>query len=72
MKDTPYQRKRREILFSVFDKYPDLSNRATAMLLSRNYPAFFLNDETARDLVRLYRGAKGAAKKQYINKKYYR
>lgn len=73
MKETPYHLKRREILFSVFDKFPDLSVRGTALILFTRYPEYFKDLEDARGLVRAYRGVRGEKNRQmYKIKKYYR
>lgn len=73
MKFTPFQSMRRKLLFEMFDKFPELSNRGIAMILSRDYPEYFTNIENARDIVRLYRGKVGVRNRGYITiKKYYR
>lgn len=70
---TPFQTKRRDVLFELFDKFPDLSNRGTAVILYRDNPEFFKSIEDARHLVRLYRGKVGSdARVRILIKKYYR
>ena len=73
MRFTPYQAIRRKLLFEIFDKFPELSSRGTAMILSRDYPEYFTSIENARDIVRLYRGKVGVRNRFYVTiKKYYR
>lgn len=68
-----YNQKRLEKLIDIFEKFPNISNRMTAKILFRDYPEFFKNEEMARDLVRLYRGAKGEQNKGSVKlKKYFR
>lgn len=68
-----FKAKRREILFQIFDKYPNLSNRGTAILLCRDYPEYFSDVESARLYVRIYRGANGEkSRSEIINKQYFR
>jgi hypothetical protein len=68
-----YTENRRKLLFVIFDKFPDLSNRGTAAILVRDYPEYFKDFEDARHLVRLYRGKGGKWDREHIAiKKYYR
>jgi hypothetical protein len=73
MKFTPYQAIRRKLLFEIFDKFPDLSSRGTAMMLARDYPEYFGNIEIARSIIRLYRGKNGDRNRNETTiKKYYK
>lgn len=68
-----YREKKREKIFEVFEKFPDISNRMTAKILFRDYPEYFKSVEEARGLVRAYRGSNGKGNREKVKfRKYYR
>ena len=69
----PYEQLRQKVLFEHLEKYPSISSRSMARILIRDYPQFFENLDHARDVVRIYRGSRGAASRKTTSiKKYFK
>lgn len=58
-----------EIARSFVERFPDMENRTLAKLMHKESPKVFLSLESARDLVRRLRGAKGAQVNKYTTDK---
>jgi hypothetical protein len=59
MNKTPHHELKRKLLFTIFDKFPDLGDRPTARIFYNKYPEMSESYEDARDYVRYYRGHRG-------------
>lgn len=71
--NSQFRKLRRELLFELLDKYPDSGDMTIAKILYNKYPEFYKDVESARSIVRIYRGHCGEWKREHIiNKKYYK
>jgi len=58
-----------EIAKSFVERFPDMENRTLAKLMHKESPKVFLSLESARDIVRRIRGAKGVYHTKYVTDK---
>lgn len=63
---TPYWDIKRKVIFEHLEKFKDVPSNAVAKILFRDYPEYFKDKESARSVIRRYRGKSGIKDRSHV------
>jgi hypothetical protein len=67
-----YYQVKQKITFEYLEKYRDTPSNTVAKIIFQDHPEFFIDKESARSYIRMYRGKMGSHHREWIkNTKYY-
>jgi hypothetical protein len=68
-----FREERRKIVCKYLDKFPNASNHQLARMIFKDNPGLFSNQDSARSIIRIYKGSYGSLAKENMKfTKYYK